>query len=328
VFRLFLSLTLVGCAVGGTDPSTAGGAAPNGSDGPSGDGGAEAGDLGSSLGDLADASPIGFPELDGGNGIVPLNTSPGSADGEGDAPAPKSRVGRYAERIVYQQVQTIDGSIFFLPLSGVILNTNTTYSLVTLTDSGLLVQNLCDVLITSEDGDGNSAMFVSDLQINPVAFNDLGALQREVRWTDSGLELPLNDVAVGWRQQMLGEVLPTDASDPRVIDADNDGQPGITITISSALVSGDVYAVQRIRNRVVAKFEGDAITGEVFDMSEQSVVGGTITETQQTVTAAGDSTTNRYDLVPLDDPDLTCGDLVADPQKYFPQHPVLSGNAP
>ena len=246
--------------------------------------------------------------------------------GDGEAPvdsAPAGRPGFYAARLVYQQLQTISGQVLGIPAGGTILNTNTIYALVDIDAEGNYVQRTCGVEIRSQDADGSSGLFESDITPSPNIFPNIAPHTRKILWTEQGWELPMSGFPVGWEASDEAEAIPTSDSDARVRDTDQDGNPGITIVLSGNLfASGELYAVQRMRNRVVGRFDGDNLVGENFDQSEQEVLGGTIIDTQQTVADAGDSQTNRADLV-LRPPDtLTCTQLLADPGAVFPAHPV------
>lgn len=72
-----------------------------------------------------------------------------------------------------------------------------------------------------------------------------------------------------------GEPLPLDRLDPRVIDSDRDGKPGVTVRVHG-LIDGEIYLVQRtwsaLRGRSVhaERFEGDLVHGK-----EEVVLGAT-----------------------------------------------------
>jgi hypothetical protein len=70
--------------------------------------------------------------------------------------------------------------------------------------------------------------------------------------------------------------LPTRADDPRVVDQDGDGKPGLTVHVSvmGGLISGDVYVVQRDRSKLSGTVVSpDEVDGLVEWSSEQSVLG-------------------------------------------------------
>ena len=68
--------------------------------------------------------------------------------------------------------------------------------------------------------------------------------------------------------------LPRDASDPRVVDQDGDGQPGLTVSVAVAgLVAGDTYVVQRLRFALAGRIvDPDTIVGSIDWSSEQNVL--------------------------------------------------------
>ncbi len=73
----------------------------------------------------------------------------------------------------------------------------------------------------------------------------------------------------------LNDPLPTSPDDPRVVDQDGDGKPGLTVRITIiGFISGEVYVVQRDRSRLVGTVvSADAIDGLLEWTSEQSVLG-------------------------------------------------------
>jgi hypothetical protein len=70
--------------------------------------------------------------------------------------------------------------------------------------------------------------------------------------------------------------LPTKADDPRVIDEDNDGNPGITIQLSGTSISGQLYSVQRQITSVEAvAVAADRLMGTLVFNSTQTVLAST-----------------------------------------------------
>ena len=68
--------------------------------------------------------------------------------------------------------------------------------------------------------------------------------------------------------------LPTDPEDERVVDADRDGQPGVTVRFSG-LVNGDVWLVQRQWSTMRGTVDGDHIDGRIQWGEERSALGAT-----------------------------------------------------
>ena len=73
----------------------------------------------------------------------------------------------------------------------------------------------------------------------------------------------------------FNEPLPTDPNDPRIVDDDGDGNPGLTVTIEvSPEFIGELYIARReIFSFEAFLVEPDLLTGQVTDDSEQLVIG-------------------------------------------------------
>jgi hypothetical protein len=68
------------------------------------------------------------------------------------------------------------------------------------------------------------------------------------------------------------DALPQEASDPSVIDQDEDGLPGVTIKLSG-LASGDLYVVQRLTSELTGLAVGsDRVAGHYGFTSEQNIL--------------------------------------------------------
>lgn len=99
-------------------------------------------------------------------------------------------------------------------------------------------------------------------------------------------------VAVGWRPMTSPEeMLPTVRTDPRVFDADGDGNPGVSVRIQSFVINGSVYVVQAQRGAL----DGDWGTGNVPRAvsdptgSTQRTVGASSRALEQDLPAAVDA---------------------------------------
>jgi len=120
----------------------------------------------------------------------------------------------------------------------------------------------------------------------PEPFIDsLSPLERGGRLWREGPELKLSlepayEVRGARLDDPINDPLPTSADDPRVIDADRDGQPGLTVTLTG-FPAGEVYLVQRTWDAWSATFsaaEGepvDQVSGVVEWGEEQVRLGAT-----------------------------------------------------
>lgn len=69
--------------------------------------------------------------------------------------------------------------------------------------------------------------------------------------------------------------LPTDPSDPRVVDSDNDGNSGITVSLTG-IFTANLYSVQRQTTSFVGiPVAADRVEGTLSFTSEQTVLGST-----------------------------------------------------
>ena len=100
-----------------------------------------------------------------------------------------------------------------------------------------------------------------------ISESDDGAFRVVRPPTPTAIGIELEDPA--------NEELPTDPDDPRIIDADGDGNPGITSSIRvSEDLQGEVYLVRReIFAYDVTQTDPDRLVGTITDGSEQLIVG-------------------------------------------------------
>jgi len=93
------------------------------------------------------------------------------------------------------------------------------------------------------------------------------------------------EIIQDWHTEVRGAVfefpetdeLPTSADDPRLVDIDGDGNPGMTILAEVlGLFQGEAYAVQRYRYSLQGTLvDEDTIIGQLQWTSEQTIVAGT-----------------------------------------------------
>lgn len=108
--------------------------------------------------------------------------------------------------------------------------------------------------------------------------------------------------------------LPTYAGDPRVVDQDTDGHPGITVRACAfGLITGDVYVVQRLRTRPVGEIlSADRVEGRVEGSVEQVILGATDAVFLGTIASRPDPVAKNSFFVLSRIPDVwTCDDILA-----------------
>ena len=123
----------------------------------------------------------------------------------------------------------------------------------------------------------------------------------------------------------FNEPLPTDPNDPRIVDDDGDGKPGLTVTIEvTPEFIGELY----IARREIFAFEAfltepDLLTGQVTDDSEQLVIGAS-----DPVFASSPANWGQYPdlskspiILRRVDADWDCERLTAERDALFPPTP-------
>ena len=123
----------------------------------------------------------------------------------------------------------------------------------------------------------------------------------------------------------FNEPLPTDPDDPRIVDDDGDGKPGLTVTIEvTPEFIGELY----IARREIFAFEAfltepDLLTGQVTDDSEQLVIGAS-----DPVFASSPANWGQYPdlskspiILRRVDADWDCERLAAERDELFPPTP-------
>ena len=134
--------------------------------------------------------------------------------------------------------------------------------------------------------------------------------------TPTGIGVELADPA--------NEPLPTDPTDPRIADDDNDGKPGVTARISaSGDLVGEIYLARREIFAYVVDEQSDAsLVGTVSDRSEQLVIGASNKAfiTQAEWVQHDDLAKSPILLVPVDDT-WDCARLMSERDRIFPPTP-------
>lgn len=135
--------------------------------------------------------------------------------------------------------------------------------------------------------------------------------------TPTGIGIRLADPAV--------DVLPTDPNDPRIVDADGDGHPGVTsrVKVGDSL-EGEIYIARReIFAYTLTEQTEDRLTGFVTDGSEQLVVGAS----DPVFMAKGqwkqiDDVSRNPVIWQRVDPSWDCDRLATERAALFPPNPI------
>jgi hypothetical protein len=100
------------------------------------------------------------------------------------------------------------------------------------------------------------------------------------------------------------EQLPNRPDDPRVIDSDKDGKPGVTVSVSG-IVSGDIYLVQRSTSTLRGTATPGGFVGKITFTNEQRVLGATSKVLKRDPDAQPDPSRSRFRLHKVAD-GITC----------------------
>lgn len=151
----------------------------------------------------------------------------------------------------------------------------------------------------------------------PVEVSEVdGALRVQRPATPTPIGIELEDPA--------NEPLPTDPDDPRIIDADGDGEPGVTATITVGEgLEGELYLARReIFAYDVSQVADDRFEGTIEDGSEQLIIGASdpVFEVQSDWRQLDDPARNPVIWVKVDD-DWDCDRLAEERDALFPPNP-------
>lgn len=138
---------------------------------------------------------------------------------------------------------------------------------------------------------------------------------------------PATPTPVGIRlDDPVNESLPTDPDDPRIVDDDGDGQPGITVEIRIGDSVEELYIARReIFAYDLVQDGPDTMTGTVTDSSEQLVIGAT----DPILEGSGGGWVQVPDLsyspilLQRVDEDWDCDRLAAERDDLFPPNPAI-----
>ena len=149
-------------------------------------------------------------------------------------------------------------------------------------------------------------------------------------WKEDGkikLYRPRTPTALGVESHISqDEKLPTSSSDSRLIDADNDGKPGVTVNIKLYnKFDAELYITREEVFEYYMTVEEDlSIRGTVIDNSEQSIVGAkpSFLKSQRNPRQNPDLKSSPVILEPVAS-DYSCEELKNDRTQLFPKNPHL-----
>ena len=221
-----------------------------------------------------------------------LLTGAGPAD-NADSDKVPALEGRWAKKVVMTSVSDP-------PIVGEVTARTITYLKVDLRQEGRtlrLANQTCDIDI---DSDSRAIRTVI-----PTAFVEAmpdGRRRGVVVASEEGPQMHINrqrSVLGARLRQPVFERLPTSSDDPRLVDTDGDGHPGVTVRIEG-LVDGELYLVQRAWDAYTGQLQSPtSITGTVSWETEQSVVGSTsmFLRSQPPTRPHADDRRNRFEMV-------------------------------
>ncbi len=181
-----------------------------------------------------------------------------------------------------------------------------TFSLVEIVHNGpdleIVIVRPCGVLVDS----GTSLVRVTI----PEAFWRLRAGERvRGRLVQEGshwiVEVPRFPEVYGVRlDDPYRDPLPTSPEDPRIVDHDGDGKPGVTVLVTVALLlSGEVYTVQRFWREYRGVLENPGfIRGTLFWENEEFLVGASSSLFLQSGKGVPDYARSFFVLLRIDEP--------------------------
>jgi hypothetical protein len=184
------------------------------------------------------------------------------------------------------------------------------------------VQRFCHADTVSDQGSdiaisdaATSAIVPIDVEVEVA--EESGGLRVVRPATPTGIGIDLEDPA--------NDPLPTDPNDPRITDADGDGNPGVTATVQvTEDFGGEIYLARReIFAYDVTQESPDRLVGTITDGSEQLIVGASddVFLASAQWEQIDDPTRNPVIWQRVDD-DWDCERLAAEREELFPALPA------
>ncbi|MCG3174585.1 MAG: hypothetical protein GMKNLPBB_02830 [Myxococcota bacterium] len=255
-------------------------------------------------GESSSSRPDGGAQPDGG---AAADGAPDTAGGALNFPP--------AVEGVWAQLQ-VNGAINKLPFIGDVNARTSSVLKVALTRNGadLTVKSeVCSIVIDS--GTKEIQTILTDAFVKSIRVPDKSA--RLEKTADGVLFIQPNVPEIrGARLENPLDPLPADPNDPRVIDQDGDGKPGLTVRLAG-LVNGEVYVVQRANAALTGTvFSLDRMDG-VIDWSEQQSIVGASDDLLKTPNESFPDKSSSFFRMTRITPDRTCAQLAAEQNTLF-----------
>ena len=202
-------------------------------------------------------------------------------------------------------------SISKIPVVGEVVSTTSSLLILSVEQTGeklSIKEQICDIKIES------TAKRVQTL-IPPAFIKAASGTQRTATLSRAGQTIRYEQdpkvVVLGAKLKNPRDALPEDDDDPRVVDADKDGKPGLTVLVRG-IVDGEVYVAQRGWNKLTGELRGDLISGKVEWGSEQTTLDATSMLLKSSPTSRPDprASVNYFRMKRLDGA-VTCAQLKA-----------------
>ncbi len=207
---------------------------------------------------------------------------------------------------IYPEITTV-------PLAGEVSRTSTVAQFVEIRQDGGSLTMLDHYCFTAID-DG-TALVRTEIPDAFMASLDPSPRVATVRETDDGIVFEQEEY-VEVRGAILDrpgvDALPDDPQDPRVIDQDGDGHPGMTVRVTIlGMVRGEIYVVQRVRYRLHGHVvNAERIEGRIAWDDEQSILAATHALLRVDAPASPDPEPTAHRFVMLRaDPSWDCATL-------------------
>ncbi len=133
-------------------------------------------------------------------------------------------------------------------------------------------------------------------------------------------------MAAGYDVDDFDATVPADAADPRVIDGDSDGEPGVTFRVAG-MVDGDVrIATRRERTFTPTHVTADTIDGDLTWSAARTTFSATSSRLERQREQAPDPDGPSYFLTTRVAPGTTCDEILARRDALFARQASAPGS--